>query len=102
MVSADHDRLLSGEIPSLRRCNRCNETRPGSEGVCGRCGCPEFKLDPKEKAILQKQVLSGFAVIVVDRGFVYVGNVTCDSDWCIIENAHNIRIWGTTDARRAC
>ena len=46
--------------------------------------------------MLQKQVLTGFAVVVLDRGFVYVGNVECDSDWCVIENAHNIRIWGTT------
>ena len=44
-----------------------------------------------------KQVLSGFAVIVLDRGFVYVGNVACDSEWCVMTNAHNIRVWGTTN-----
>jgi len=27
-----------------------------------------------------KQVLKGFAVVVLDRGFVYVGNVECDSE----------------------
>ncbi len=43
-----------------------------------------------------KQVLSGFAVVVLDRGFVYVGNATCDDDWCVISDARNIRVWGTT------
>jgi len=42
-----------------------------------------------------KTVLSGFAVVVLDRGFVYVGEVVCDAGWCVITNAHNIRIWGT-------
>lgn len=44
----------------------------------------------------QKQVLEGFAVVVLDRGFVYVGQVKCDDQWCVITNAHNIRVWGTT------
>jgi len=44
----------------------------------------------------QKTVLSGFAVVVIDRGFVYVGNVECDDDWCVISDAQNIRKWGTT------
>ena len=42
------------------------------------------------------KVLSGFAIVVLDRGFVYVGNVTVDDDGCIITNASNIRVWGTT------
>ena len=43
-----------------------------------------------------KTVLQGFAIVVLDRGFVYVGDVSCDSDWCVIRNAKNIRVWGTT------
>ena len=43
-----------------------------------------------------KTVLQGFAIVVLDRGFVYVGDVACDSDWCVITNAKNIRQWGTT------
>lgn len=42
-----------------------------------------------------KCVLTGTAIVVLDRGFVYVGKVTVDGDWCCIENAKNIRIWGT-------
>ena len=43
-----------------------------------------------------KCVLTGTAIVVLDRGFVYVGKVTVDGDWCCIENAKNIRVWGTT------
>ena len=44
-----------------------------------------------------KCVLTGTAIVVLDRGFVYVGKVTVDGEWCIIENAKNIRVWGTTN-----
>ena len=43
-----------------------------------------------------KTVMQGAAIVVLDRGFVYVGNVTIDGDWCVIEKAQNIRVWGTT------
>lgn len=43
-----------------------------------------------------KQVLSGYAIVVVDRGFVYVGHASVIDDWCVIDRARNIRIWGTT------
>ena len=36
-------------------------------------------------------------IVVLDRGFVYVGKVTVDGDLCCIENAKNIRVWGTTN-----
>lgn len=42
-----------------------------------------------------KQVLSGFAIVVADRGFVYVGDVTMDEQFAIVQNAKNIRRWGT-------
>jgi hypothetical protein len=44
----------------------------------------------------QTSVLSGFAIVVLDRGFVYIGNVTHDGEWCVITDAKNIRTWGTT------
>lgn len=43
-----------------------------------------------------KCVLGGFAIVVVDRGFVYVGEVEISEDWCIVTRAKNLRIWGTT------
>ena len=44
----------------------------------------------------KKCVLQGLAIVVLDRGFVYIGKVTIEGDWCVIENAKNIRVWGTT------
>ena len=50
----------------------------------------------QENAMKMKEVLAGFAVVVLDRGFVYAGQVECGSEWCVITNAHNVRKWGTT------
>tara|TARA_Y100000310_G_scaffold335873_1_gene418978 strand:- start:61 stop:330 length:270 start_codon:yes stop_codon:yes gene_type:complete len=44
----------------------------------------------------ESKVITGFAIVVLDRGFVYVGDTTHDGEWCIINNARNIRRWGTT------
>jgi hypothetical protein len=35
-------------------------------------------------------------IVVLDRGFVYVGDVSIDRDFVVIEHAKNIRVWGTT------
>ena len=45
----------------------------------------------------KKTVLTGFSIVVLDRGFVYVGDVEHDGEWCVIKNARNIRLWGTTN-----
>ena len=37
----------------------------------------------------------GQNIVVLDRGFVYVGDVTIDGDWLYITNAKNVRSWGT-------
>lgn len=44
----------------------------------------------------EKKVLEGFAIAVLDRGFVYVGDCSHDGEWLVIENARNVRQWGTT------
>ena len=38
----------------------------------------------------------GWNIVVLDRGFVYVGLVSIDDRWVYIEHAANIRRWGTT------
>ena len=38
----------------------------------------------------------GQNIVVLDRGFVYVGEVEINGDWITIKNAKNIRKWGTT------
>lgn len=43
----------------------------------------------------KKTTLAGFGIVVLDRGFVYVGSVCIDGDWCVISDARNIRYWGT-------
>lgn len=43
---------------------------------------------------MEKQL--GQNIVVLDRGFVYVGDVSELSDRIIINNALNIRRWGTT------
>lgn len=43
------------------------------------------------------KVITGQHIVVLDRGFVYVGDVSIDGDWLTIANAKNIRIYGTDD-----
>ena len=39
----------------------------------------------------------GQNIVVLDRGFVYVGEVKDVGDYLEISNARNIRVWGTKD-----
>ena len=39
--------------------------------------------------------ITGQHIVVLDRGFVYVGDVTIDGDFLRITDAKNIRYWGT-------
>lgn len=38
----------------------------------------------------------GLQIVVLDRGFVYIGRVKTDAFWCYLQDARNIRRWGTT------
>lgn len=38
----------------------------------------------------------GLRIVVLERGFVYVGNAVVDSDFVTLTNARNIRRWGTS------
>ncbi len=40
--------------------------------------------------------LPGTHIVVLDRGFVYIGKASFEGDILRIENARNIRVWGTT------
>jgi len=42
------------------------------------------------------QAVSGQNIVVLDRGFVYVGTVKLNGDFVHITDAKNIRAWGTT------
>jgi hypothetical protein len=38
----------------------------------------------------------GINLVILDRGFVYVGYVSVDGDWVYITSAKNVRYWGTS------
>lgn len=38
----------------------------------------------------------GLNIVILDRGFVYVGDVSIYGDWLLISDAKNVRRWGTT------
>ncbi len=38
----------------------------------------------------------GLQIVILDRGWVFVGDVTTDANWVRIANAKCVRIWGTT------
>lgn len=35
-------------------------------------------------------------IVILDRGFVYVGDVATEGDWIVIRNAKNVCRWGTS------
>jgi hypothetical protein len=50
-----------------------------------------------KKLTKQTTVITGpQQIVVLDRGFVYVGQATIEGEFLRIENARNIRHWGTT------
>ena len=57
-----------------------------------------IKIDDVEyvRADAQRATEGDIKIVIVDRGFVYVGNTKVDGDMLIVTNAKNIRIWGTT------
>lgn len=38
----------------------------------------------------------GINLVILDRGFIYVGYVQVDDDWVYISQAKNVRYWGTS------
>ena len=44
----------------------------------------------------EERVMRGFAIVVADRGFVYVGEAAIGEEWCVLSSARNVRCWGTT------
>lgn len=38
----------------------------------------------------------GLQIVILDRGFVFVGDVSTNGDWVTISNAKNVRRWGTS------
>lgn len=47
------------------------------------------------RKMAQSNSVEGKQIVILDRGFVYVGDVSVTGDWLVIENASNVRRWGT-------
>ena len=47
-------------------------------------------------SVAQRSTISGQHIVVLDRGFVYVGRCEIQGDYLLIKDARNIRRWGTT------
>jgi len=43
----------------------------------------------------KKKIITGYAIVIADRGWVYVGQIEIDGIICHISNCKNIRRWGT-------
>lgn len=39
---------------------------------------------------------SPIKIVVLDRGFVYIGHADVDANFVTITGAHNVRVWGTS------
>lgn len=50
----------------------------------------------RKDAVSAQPPLGCIKIAVLDRGFVYIGNIIKDGDFFVIRNAKNIRKWGTT------
>lgn len=51
---------------------------------------------PKVSEVKDGESYHGLNIVVLDRGFVYIGYVRTDKDWCYIDQASNVRVWGTS------
>jgi len=92
--------LIDVGVVDYRVCDGCGEQLYPYEtwGLLDEAEEAAKALATKRKEIhpMQEQhVVKGYAIVVVDRGFVYVGDVEVGEDWCIVRSASNIRKWGT-------
>jgi hypothetical protein len=51
---------------------------------------------PSTESAAPLREVSGQQIVILDRGFVYVGECRREGDCLVITNAKNIRKWGTT------
>lgn len=51
---------------------------------------------PKNKALISPNYEGEIKIVVLQRGWVYIGRFTRDKNDCKLHNAYCIRTWGTT------
>lgn len=55
-----------------------------------------IKIDDVEYIRKDETTEGDIKIVVLDRGYIYVGKVTLEDNFVVISNAKNIRYWGTT------
>jgi hypothetical protein len=77
-----------------------NEDPPGYAiySTTGDLNCRELASDFSVRVQHQRRLKldHGKQIVVLSHGFVYVGDVSIDGEWCKIANASNVRRWGTS------
>lgn len=55
-----------------------------------------IKIDDVEYVRKDSDTKGDVKIVVLDRGFVYIGRVSDEGEYLVLTNAKNIRSWGTT------
>lgn len=59
------------------------------------CGGNTAKPCEEAKPVPYSVEQHGLALLVADRGHVWVGNVSNDTQWAYVKDARIVRVWGT-------
>ena len=51
---------------------------------------------PKGSEVSSEPKNSNIKIVILQRGWVFIGRWVEDGDNCALDNAHTIRVWGTT------
>lgn len=51
---------------------------------------------PKGSEVSDEPKNSNIKIVILQRGWVFIGRWTEDGDNCALDNAYSIRVWGTT------
>lgn len=51
---------------------------------------------PKSSVVAQQEFDGDLKIVILQRGWIYIGKFEKDGNDCKLHNAYNIRTWGTT------
>lgn len=51
---------------------------------------------PKGSEVSDEAKNSNIKIVILQRGWVFIGRYSEDGDKCVLDNAYSIRVWGTT------
>ena len=50
----------------------------------------------KDSVKEQKEFTGDIKIVILQRGWIYIGKFARNGNDCVLHNAYNIRVWGTT------